>query len=131
MAKRIPQHKIDEIYATVDIIDVVQEFVEMKKRGSNYFGLSPWGNEKTPSFAVSPSKNIFKDFSSGKGGNAVTFLMELEGMTYVEALKYLAEKYNIDLEYEETEEEIIEKDHRESLLILNQFASRWFNEQLI
>ena len=131
MSKRIPQHKIDEIYNVVDIVEVVGEFLQMKKRGTNYFALSPWTSEKTPSFAVSPSKNIFKDFSTGKGGNAITFLMELEGMTYVEALKWVANKYGIDLEIEETEEDITDKDTRESLYILNEFAARWFNEQLI
>lgn len=131
MAKRIPQHKVDEIYAAADIVEIVGDFVELKKRGSNYFGLSPFSNEKTPSFAVSPSKNIFKDFSSGKGGSAVTFLMEAEGMTYVEALKYVAEKYGIALELEETPEDHILEDKRDSLYILNEFAAKFFHEQIM
>ena len=130
--KRIPPHKVDEIYAAADILEVVGEFVQLKKRGSNHFGLSPWTNEKTPSFAVSPAKNIFKDFSTGKGGNAVTFLMEAEAMSYVEALKWLADKYNIELELEEaTPEEEARADRKESLYILNDFAAKWFNEQLL
>lgn len=129
--KRIPPHKIEEIFAAADIVDVVGEFVELKKRGTNWFGLSPFVNEKTPSFAVSPNKNIFKDFSSGKGGNAVTFLMEAEGMSYVEALKWLAERYNIELQLEETEEDLVVKDRRESLFVVNEFASRWFHGQLM
>lgn len=132
MAKRIPQHKVDEIYAAADIVEVVGEFVQLKKRGSNHFGLSPWSNEKTPSMAVSASKNIFKDFSTGKGGNSVTFLMEAEAMSYVEALKYLAEKYSIQLELEEMTPEQEERvDRRESLYIINEFAASWFNEQLM
>lgn len=131
MAKRIPQNKVDEIYAALDIVEVVGDFVQLKKRGSNFFGLSPWSNEKTPSFAVSATKGIFKDFSSGRGGSAVTFLMELEGMTYVEALEYLAKKYSIDLEYEETEESKEARSLRESLLVLNNFATKWFHQQLM
>lgn len=130
MGKRIPPHKIDEIYAAADVVEILGEYLQLKKRGSNYFALSPFSNEKTPSFAVSPSKNIWKDFSTGKGGNAVSFLMEAEGMSYVEALKYIAEKYNIDLELEETPEDYIREDKRESLFILNEFASRFFHEKL-
>ena len=130
MAKRIPAHKVDEIYNVADVLEIISEFVPMKKRGTNYFGLSPFSNEKTPSFAVSPTKNIWKDFSTGKGGNAITFLMESEGMSYVEALKYVAEKYNIDLELEETPEDYIRQDKRESLYILNEYAAKFFNEQL-
>jgi DNA primase len=131
MAKRIPTHKVEEIYSTADILDVVGEFVQLKKRGSNWFGLSPWTNEKTPSFAVSPSKNIFKDFSTGKGGNAVTFLMEAESMSYVEALKWLAARYNIELELEETPEELVSADKRESLLVITEYAAKWFHRQLL
>lgn len=131
MAKRIPPHKVEEIFNAVDIVEVVGEYLELKKRGSNYFALSPFKNEKTPSFAISPSKNIFKDFSSGKGGNAVTFLMEVEGMTYVESLKHLAEKYNIELDLEEVDVDPGLKDRRESLYILNKFAARYFNRQLM
>lgn len=131
MAKRIPQHKIDEIYNAADVVEVLGEYLQLKKRGSNYFALSPFSNEKTPSFAISPTKNIWKDFSTGKGGNAVSYLMEAEGMSYVESLKYLAEKYNIDLEMEETPEDYIREDRRESLYILNEFAAKFFNEKLL
>lgn len=94
----IPKETINRIYDAIDIIEVVEDFVQLKKAGQNYKGLSPWHDEKTPSFVVSPNKQIFKDFSSGKGGDAVKFLMELEGLSYVEALKYLAQKYNIEVE---------------------------------
>jgi DNA primase len=87
---RIPENKVAEIYQAADILEVVQDFVQLKRRGTNWTGLSPFKNEKTPSFVVSPSKGIFKDFSSGKGGNVVAFLMELEGFSYPEALLYLA-----------------------------------------
>lgn len=130
MAKRIPPHKVEEIYNVADVLEIVSEFVPMKKRGSTYFGLSPFSNEKTPSFAVSPAKNIWKDFSSGRGGNAITFLIESEGMSYVEALKFIAEKYNIDLELEETPEDYIRQDKRDSLYILNEFAAKYFQAQM-
>lgn len=130
MGKRIPAHKVEEIYNAADVVDVLSDYLQMKKRGSNYFALSPFSNEKTPSFAISPTKNIWKDFSTGKGGNAVTFLMEAEGMSYVEALKAIAEKYNIDLEMEETPEDYVRQDKRESLYILNEFAAKFFHEQL-
>ncbi len=130
MAKRIPSHKVEEIYNASDVLEIISDFVPLKKRGTTYFGLSPFSNEKTPSFAVSPTKNIWKDFSTGKGGNGVTFLMESEGMSYVEALKYIAEKYNIDLEMEETPEDYIRQDKRDSLYILNDFAAKFFHEQL-
>lgn len=98
----IKQSSIEEINQVVNIVEVVSDFVELKKVGSNYRGLSPFSNEKTPSFMVTPTKNIFKDYSSGIGGNAVKFLMEHKGMSYPEALKYLAEKYHVALEYDDT-----------------------------
>src|SRR5512145_2153680 len=114
---------IDRIFAASDIVEVIGEFVSLKKAGQNFRGLSPFKNEKTPSFFVSPSKGIFKCFSTGKGGNVVTFLMENEKLTYPEALKYLAKKYNIEIiEKEETVQEIQMKNERESLLSVNQFA---------
>ena len=94
----ITKPTIDRIMEAIDIVEVVGEFVQLKKRGANYVGLSPFANERTPSFTVSPAKGIFKDFSSGKGGSAVTFLMELEKFTYPEALKWLAKKYGIEVE---------------------------------
>jgi DNA primase len=129
---RIPRHKVDEIYNAADILEVVGDYVPLKKKGQNYWALSPFTNEKTPSFAVNPAKGIFKCFSSGKGGNAVQFLIELEGLSYVEALRALAKKYNIELEEEEeSPEEKAARDKRESLLIVNEFASRWFHEQML
>ena len=97
LVARIPQETIEQIFSTARIEEVIGEFVQLKKSGSNLKGLSPFNNEKTPSFMVSPAKQIFKDFSSGKGGSVVTFLMELEQMTYPEALRWLANKYNIEV----------------------------------
>jgi DNA primase len=131
MAKRIPPHKVEEIYNAADVVEILGDYLQMKKRGSNYFALSPFSNEKTPSFAISPTKNIWKDFSTGKGGNAVTFLMEAEGMSYVEALKYIAQKYNIALELEETPEDFARDDRRESLMIISEFAAKYFHRQLL
>ncbi|NEN25769.1 DNA primase [Cryomorpha ignava] len=127
----IARDTIDKIFDAARIEEVVGEFVQLKKAGSNYKGLSPWGNEKTPSFFVSPAKGIFKDFSSGKGGNAVSFLMELESMTYPEALRYLANKYQIVIE--ETEMDPAQKQEvglRESLALINSFANEYFIKAL-
>ncbi len=127
----ISQETVNKIFDTVDIVDVVSDFVTLKKSGANYKGLSPFTNEKTPSFMVSPSKGIFKDFSSGKGGNAVGFLMEHEKLSYPEALQYLARKYNIDIEETElTPEEIQQRNERESLLAVTQYAAKFFKQQL-
>lgn len=129
---RIPANTIDAIYNAVDIVEVVGDYVTLKKKGQNFWALSPFTNEKTPSFAVNPAKGIFKCFSSGKGGNAVGFLMEMEGYTYVEALKHLAKKYGIEIEEkEESPEEKQARDNRESLFIVNEYAARYFNEQLL
>jgi DNA primase len=115
-----------------DIVEVIGEFVQLKKRGANYVGLSPFVNERTPSFTVSPAKGIFKDFSSGKGGSAVTFLMELEKFTYPEALKWLAKKYSIEVEETVDAPEDREADNRrESLMIVSGFAARFFHESLL
>lgn len=122
---------IDRIYNSVDIVDIVGDYVSLKRRGANYLGLCPFHNEKTPSFTVSASKGIYKCFGCGKGGNAVNFVMEQEGLSYVETLKYLAKKYNIDVEEKEpTKEELKKRDQRESMLILTRFASEWFSRQL-
>ena len=94
---RIPKEKVDDILAAADIVEVISDYVKLKKKGKYYVGLSPFQAEKSPSFTVSPHRQIFKDFSSGKGGSVVTFLMELEGYTYPEALKHLARKYTIEL----------------------------------
>ena len=102
----IDQHTIQRILDAADITDVVSEFVTLRRRGVNMLGLCPFHNEKTPSFTVSPSKGIFKCFGCGKGGNAVNFIMEHESLSYPEALKWLARKYNIEVgETEETEEQ--------------------------
>ena len=109
----------------------ISDYLPLKKKGANFWALSPFANEKTPSFAVNPVKGIYKDFSSGRGGNAVNFLMELEGFTYVEALRHLAQKYGIEIaEEEDSPEQRQAKDKRQSLFIVNEFAARWFQEQL-
>jgi DNA primase len=127
----INQSTIDKIFATIDIVDVIGDFVNLKKAGANYKGLSPFTNEKTPSFFVSPAKGIFKCFSSGIGGNAVSFIMEHEKLSYPEALRYMARKYNIEIEEQEpSPDEIKEKNERESLLAVNDFAAKQFMEWL-
>jgi DNA primase len=127
----IDRETVDRIFATADIVEVISDFVKLKKSGSNYKGLSPFSNEKTPSFFVSPGKGIFKDFSSGLGGNVVKFLMEVEKLTYPEALRYLAKKYSIEIQEKEiTPEEIQQKNERESLLEITSFAQKQFSEWL-
>ena len=127
----IDQPTIKRIFETADIVEIISEFVQLKKSGSNFKGLSPFSNEKTPSFFVSPSKGIFKDFSSGKGGNVVGFLMEHEKLSYPEALKYLAKKYNIEVsEKEKTQEDIQADSERESLQVVTSFAHKFFVDNL-
>ena len=127
----IPKEIIDEIFSTAQIEEVIGEFVQLKRAGSNLKGLSPFVDEKTPSFIVSPAKQIFKDFSSGKGGNVVSFLMEHDAMSYPEALRWLANKYNIEIpEKEETPEELAQRTEREALFIINDFAQTHFEENL-
>lgn len=127
----ITKETIDRIFDAVRIEDVVGEFVQLKKRGVNYLGLCPFHNEKTPSFNVNPVRNIYKCFGCGKGGNAVNFIMELEHYTYPEALKFLAGKYQIEIEESVPDPKEIElRDERESLYILNSFASKTFAENL-
>lgn len=129
----IPPNIIDDILQTAHIEEVIGEFVQLKRSGSNLKGLSPFVEEKTASFMVSPAKQIFKCFSSGKGGNVVSFLMELEHFSYPEALKWLANKYNIELpkEREQTPEELAQINERESLFIINEFAKNHFHERLL
>lgn len=111
--------------------EVIGDFVQLKRAGSNYKGLSPFSNERTPSFMVSPAKQIWKDFSSGKGGNAIAFLMEHEHFTYPEALRYLAKKYHIEIEENEISSEEKEKENeRESLYIVSEFAQKFFAQTL-
>ncbi|NBC81762.1 MAG: DNA primase [Bacteroidetes bacterium] len=127
----IDQATIQRIYDAADIVDVIGDFVNLKKSGQNYRGHSPFTNERTPSFFVSPSKGIFKCFSSGTGGNVVKFLMEHEKLTYPEALKFLAKKYNIEVvEKELSAEEIKEQNERESLLTVTNYAQKYFTDQL-
>ncbi len=128
----IDRSTIDKIFASADIVEVVGEFVKLKKAGQNFKGLSPFTDEKDPSFFVSPAKGIFKCFSSGKGGNAVTFLMEHEKLSYPEALRFLAKKYNIEIvEKEQTAEEIQQKNERESLMAVCAFAHKYFIDNLV
>ena len=127
----ISRQTIDEIRNRIDIVDVVSDFVSLKRSGQNYKALSPFTNEKTPSFYVVPSKGIFKDFSSGKGGDGITFVMEHEGMSYVEALKYLARKYGVEIrEDDRTPEDLAAQSERDSLYIVMQFAKDYFKETL-
>jgi len=127
----IDRPTIDKILDAAQIVDVIQEFVPLKKRGVNYLGLCPFHNEKTPSFTVSPSKEIFKCFGCGKAGNSVNFIMEHEHLSYPEALKYLARKYHIEVvEKELSPEELEKQNERESLLVLTAYAARQFSENL-
>jgi len=128
----IDRQTIERILDAAEIVDVVQEFVPLKRRGVNYLGLCPFHNEKTPSFTVSPSKEIFKCFGCGKVGNSVNFIMEHEHLTYPEALKYLARKYHIEVvEKEKTPEEVEKQNERESLLVVSAYAARQFTENLL
>jgi DNA primase len=127
----IDRSTIERILDAAQIVDVIQEFVPLKKRGVNYLGLCPFHNEKTPSFTVSPSKEIFKCFGCGKVGNSVNFIMEHEHLSYPEALRYLAAKYHIEIvEKELSRDEIEKQTERESLLITTAYAARKFTENL-
>jgi DNA primase len=127
----IDQLTVDRILSAADVVDVVKDFVSLKKRGVNYIGLCPFHNEKTPSFNVSPSKGIFKCFGCGKAGNSVGFIMEHEQLTYVEALKFLARKYNIEVEERElTADELKLRNERESLMVVVTWAQRYFTDTL-
>jgi len=123
---------IERIIDTANISDVVSEFVTLKKRGVNQLGLCPFHNEKTPSFTVSPAKGIFKCFGCGKGGNSVNFIMELEQLSYPDALRWLAKKFHIEIEEkEESQEEKALKDERESMMIVSAFAQRYFSRFML
>jgi len=127
----IDQLTVDRIIAAADVVEVIKDYVSLKKRGVNYIGLCPFHNEKTPSFSVSPAKGIYKCFGCGKGGNAVNFIMEHEQMSYVEALKYLANKYNIEFEERElTPEELKQRTERDSLMVVTAWAQRHFSDNL-
>jgi DNA primase len=127
----IPKETIDTIFETARIEEVVGDFVTLKKRGANMLGNCPFHDEKTPSFTVSPTKGIYKCFGCGKGGHAVNFVMEIDQLSYPEALKYLAKKYNIEVQEEEQTPEQIEKANaRESLFIVNSYAKDYFQDSL-
>ncbi|MGZ5190359.1 MAG: DNA primase [Flavisolibacter sp.] len=123
----ITQNTIQQILSRIDILDIVGGFVKLKRRGANYLGLCPFHNEKTPSFTVSPSKEIFKCFGCGKSGNSISFIMEHEKLSYVEALRWLANRYNIDVEETESSpEQKLQVQTAESLFIINQFAQAFY-----
>ena len=127
----IPQETVNRILDTAQIVDVVSDFVTLKKRGANHIACCPFHNEKTPSFSVSASKGIYKCFGCGKSGTAVGFVMEHEHMSYTEALKYLAKKYNIEVvEKEETAEEIAKRQRSESLYLVSEYAGKFFQESM-
>ena len=127
----IAKSTIDQVYETARLEEVIGDFVQLKKSGSNFKGLSPFSDERTPSFMVSPVKQIWKDFSSGKGGNVVAFLMEHEHFTYPEAIKYLAKKYSIEVEEtEQSNEDKEQANERESMYLVSEFAQSHFKEML-
>ncbi|NNC45516.1 MAG: DNA primase, partial [Winogradskyella sp.] len=126
------QNSIAQVFETARVEEVIGDFVQLKKSGSNFKGLSPFSDERTPSFMVSPVKQIWKDFSSGKGGNVVTFLMEHEHFTYPEAIRYLAKKYNIELEEtQQTDEDKESANVKESMFLVNEFANTYFQNTLL
>ncbi|PZW41420.1 DNA primase [Mesonia algae] len=128
----IQKSTIDQVFDAARVEEVIGDFVQLKKSGSNYKGLSPFSDERTPSFMVSPVKQIWKDFSSGKGGNVVAFLMEHEHFSYPEAIKYLARKYGIEIEEtEQTDEQKQQADERESMYLVSEFAKDYFKRQLL
>src|SRR5450432_1948182 len=122
---------IQQILSRIDIVEIISSFIRLKKRGSNYLGLCPFHNEKTPSFTVSPAKEIYKCFGCGRSGNTISFLMELEKFSYVEALKWLANRYNVEVEETELSPEVkIQQQTADSLYILNAFAQKFFSDTL-
>ena len=127
----ISKTTIDQVYETARLEEVIGDFVQLKKSGSNFKGLSPFSDERTPSFMVSPVKQIWKDFSSGKGGNVVAFLMEHEHFSYPEAIKYLANKYGIEIqETEQSDEQKEQASDRESMYLVSDYANTFFQNQL-
>ena len=127
----ISKRTIEKVFETARVEEVIGDFVQLKKSGSNYKGLSPFTEERTPSFMVSPAKQIWKDFSSGKGGTVITFLMEHEQYSYPEAIKYIANKYNIEVEEtERTQEQISQDNEKESLFLVSDFAKNHFKKNL-
>ena len=127
----IPKETIDQIFETARIEEIVGDFVSLKKRGVNYIGNCPFHNEKTPSFTVSPTKGIYKCFGCGKGGNSINFIMEIEHYNYPEALKFVAKKYNIEIEEEELSSEQVERaNEKDSLFIVSNYAKEYFQDVL-
>jgi DNA primase len=128
----ITRNTIDKVFATARVEELIGDFVQLKKAGSNFKGLSPFADEKTPSFMVSPVKQIWKDFSTGKGGNAISFLMEHEHYSYPEAIRYLAKKYNIEIEEtEQSDEQKQQANERESMYLVSEFARNYFHDILL
>ena len=130
----ITKETIDKIFSAIRVEEIIGEYVQLKRTGSNYKGLSPFVDEKTPSFVVSPSKQIWKDFSSGKGGTAITFLMEIEGFSYPEALRYAAKKYGIEVEEnlrELTEEERKAQTDKDLLYKIHEVANHFFRSNFM
>jgi len=128
----ITRETIDKVFETARVEEVIGDFVQLKRAGSNYKGLSPFSDERSPSFMVSPVKQIWKDFSSGKGGSVVTFLMEHEHFTYPEAIRFLAKKYNIEIEETElSNDEKLEANEKESMYLVSEFAKTYFHETLL
>ncbi|HTB51759.1 MAG TPA: CHC2 zinc finger domain-containing protein, partial [Ferruginibacter sp.] len=128
----ISQNTIQQILSRIDIIDIVSTFVKLKKRGANYIGNCPFHNEKSPSFTVSPVKEIYKCFGCGRSGNSIGFLMEHEKYSYVEALRWLAQKYNVEIEETETTpEQKLHQQAADSLYIINNFAQQFFSDVLL
>lgn len=128
----ISKATIDTVFETARVEEVIGDFVQLKRAGSNFKGLSPFSDERSPSFMVSPVKQIWKDFSTGKGGNSVAFLMEHEHFTYPEAIRYLAKKYNIEIEEtEQTDQEKANTDIRESMYLVSEFAKSYFHKTLL
>jgi DNA primase len=128
----ITQNTIQQILSRIDIVEIVGTFIKLKKRGTNYLGLCPFHNEKSPSFTVSASKEIYKCFGCGKSGNSISFLMEAEKYSYVEALRWLAAKYNVEIEETETSPEFkIQQQAADSLYVINNFAQQFFSEALL
>lgn len=128
----ITKETIDKVYEAARVEEVIGDFVQLKRAGSNFKGLSPFSDERSPSFMVSPAKGIWKDFSSGKGGNAIAFLMEHSQFTYPEAIRFLAKKYNIEVEETElSEEDKVVANEKESLFLVSEFASKYFQDMLL
>ena len=128
---RLNKETIDQIQQSIDVVEVIGDFVTLKRKGHYYSGCCPFHSEKTPSFTVTPSKGIYKCFGCGKGGDAIQFIMEHEGATYVEAMAYMAKKYNIEIKEEElSEEQNFEQSEKDSMLVVTNYASQYYTDQL-